>query len=53
LESSWGAPSDGTICFSIQPFSWEKCIFLIFLKKSPVLKELTQVSVLMYVVARR
>jgi hypothetical protein len=32
LESSRGALSDFTI-FSIQPFSGEKCIFWIFLKK--------------------
>jgi hypothetical protein len=42
LESSWAweALSDGTIISSIQPFSREKCIFWIFLKKPLSLKSL-------------
>jgi hypothetical protein len=40
LEKSWGALSDGTIGFLIQPFVGKKFIFRIFLKKPSVLKEL-------------
>jgi hypothetical protein len=32
LESSWEALSDGTISFSVHPFSGKKIIFWIFLK---------------------
>jgi hypothetical protein len=39
LERSWGALSDGTISFSIQPFSGGQYIFWIFLKKRQSLKK--------------
>jgi hypothetical protein len=39
-ERSGGALFDGTISFSFQPFFGETCLFLIFLKKTSVLKEL-------------
>jgi Pyruvate/2-oxoacid:ferredoxin oxidoreductase delta subunit len=35
-KALWGALSDGSISFSIQPFSGEKSIFWIFLKPSVV-----------------
>jgi hypothetical protein len=39
LESAWGAPSDGTISFLIQPF-WGKMYFLNCSRKTSVLYSL-------------
>jgi hypothetical protein len=43
FERFWGALSDGTISFSIQPFSGEKCIFWYFFlpQKTEVLSSQT------------